>query len=127
MTTPFWCLGIVVVLPYLIAPITGYFKAQQLGTYDNASPRAQATELGGTGARSVWAQANAWEAVAVFSIAVFVNHLKGDADPARSALYAQVFVACRLLHSAFYMADLDKLRTVVFLVSMAAAAGLFLA
>jgi uncharacterized MAPEG superfamily protein len=127
MTTPLWCLGIVVLLPYLIAPITGYFKARQLGTYDNASPRAQAAELGGPGARSVWAQANAWEAVALFTVVVLVNQLKGDADPARSALWAQLFVVCRVLHAGLYIANLDTLRSLVFLVSAVAAGGLFLA
>ena len=127
MTTPLWCLGIVALLPYLMASVAGYYKSQQLGPYDNESPRDQATQLTGAGARAVWAQANAWEGVAVFTVAVVLNQLKGDADPERSAMLAQLFVVCRVLHGGFYVANLDKLRSLVFTLSFIAAIMLVLA
>ena len=97
MTVPFFCLFLVVIMPYLLAPVGAFFKTRQLGTYDNKDPRAQGLRLEGAGARAVAAQANAWEAVAVFSAAVIVNHLKGTADPGMSALFAQGFVADKLV------------------------------
>ena len=126
MTTPFWCLFIVVLLPYILAPIAGYMKVRQLGQIDNKNPRLQAVQLEGAGARAWAAQANTWEAVGVFSAAVIVNHLKG-ADPGSSALLAQVFVASRVFHSAAYIMDLDKLRSLLFLAGFGCCIALFLA
>lgn len=127
MTVPFLCLFIVVVLPYLLAPVAGYFKTKQLESYDNKEPRTQAAALSGAGARSVAAQENAWEAVAVFTAAVTVNHLKGDADPGTSAMLAQGFVAARVLHGVLYVANLDILRSLVFMAGMVCAVWLFFA
>jgi len=125
MTVPFWCLLIVILIPYVMSPVSGYFKARQLGSYDNKQPREQASQLTGVGARSVAAQLNAWEATAVFTAAVLVNHVKGSADPDTSAMLAVGFVVCRVVHAIVYLADLDKLRSLVFLVSFAFALALF--
>jgi uncharacterized MAPEG superfamily protein len=127
MTVPFWCLFVVLIIPYLLAPVAGYFKTKQLGSYDNKAPRTQAAALEGAGARAVAAQANAWEAAAVFTAAVLVNHLKGGADPGTSALLAEGFVLCRVLHAIFYLANLDILRSLIFTAGMVAAVALFLA
>ena len=124
MTTPLWCLLVVVFLPYASAFTAGYFRGKQFGTADNKNPRAQAAQLEGTGARIYAAQANAWEAVAMFTAAVTVAHLAG-ADPDRSATAALVFLAARLAHFAFYLADLDKLRTLVFLIGWVCCLWLF--
>ena len=124
MTTPFWCLFIVAVIPYLLAGTAGYFKLKQLGELDNKHPRAQATQLEGAGARAYAAQMNSWEALAVFGAAVFVNHLKGG-DPGTAALLAQGFVATRVLHPIFYIANMDKLRSGIFVVGFLLSFGLF--
>jgi len=124
MTTPFWCLFIIVLLPYPIAFSGVYLRIQQLGTVDNKEPRAQALELSGAAARAIAAQANAWEATAVFSAAVLVAHLSG-ADPDLSATAAVGFVIARILHPIFYIADLDKLRSVAFLLGLGCAVWLF--
>jgi uncharacterized MAPEG superfamily protein len=84
MTTPFWCLLIAIFLPYVFSGATAFFKQKQFGTLDNRHPRAQAAALEGPGARAYAAQANAWEALAVFVPSVLVAHLAG-ADPAASA------------------------------------------
>ena len=125
MTVPFVCLLIVVLLPYALSTLGGYFRVRQLGTLDNKYPRIQATELEGIGARAWAAQANAWEAVSVFTAAVLVAHVAG-ADPEKSATAAIAFVALRVAHAACYLANLDVLRSIVFLGSLVAAVRLFL-
>lgn len=117
MTTSLWCLIVVVFLPVPLALLGGYYKARQFGKVDNKHPREQAARLEGTGARVWAAQQNAWEATAVFGTVVIVAHLAG-ADPAKSATAAVVFVGARLLHAVFYIANLDLLRSLSFLVAI---------
>ena len=124
MTTPFWCLFIGCLIPYVLAPVAGYYKNQQFGTLDNKNPRAQTAALEGAGARAAAAQSNAWEALLVFAAAVFVNHTSGG-DPGTSATLALVWVAARVLHGVFYITDIDKARTGVFVVGFASAVALF--
>lgn len=117
MTTPFWCLLIVLVMPYVLAGLGGALRVKQLGSLDNNHPRVQAQELRGVAARAYAAQQNAWEAVSFFGTAVVINHLAGGA-PGTSATLAMVYVAARLGHAAAYLADQPILRTIVFLVSL---------
>lgn len=124
MTTPFVCLMIVVLLPYALSTLGGYFKVKQFGTLDNKYPRIQGAQLEGIGARTWAAQANAWEATAVFTAAVLVAHAAG-ADPGKSATAAIVFVVARVLHALCYLANLDVLRSLVFLVGIGSAIWLF--
>ncbi|MHA7839306.1 MAG: MAPEG family protein, partial [bacterium] len=111
MTTPFWCLFVVVLLPYVLAGVGGYFRGKEFGDADNKNPRAQAARLEGTGARTYAAQANAWEATAVFTAAVFTAHLAGVPE-ASAAPWTIAFVVARVLHPTFYILDQDKLRSV---------------
>lgn len=124
MTTPFWCLFIGCLIPYFLAPVGGYFKNRQFGTLDNKNPRVQTASLEGMGARAAAAQENAWEALVVFAAAVLVNHAKGG-DPGTSATLAQVWVGARVLHAGFYISDIDKARSGVFLVATGCAIALF--
>lgn len=124
MTTPFWCLLVAVLLPYVLAGTGGYFKARQLGSVDNHDPRAQSLLLTGAGARAVAAQANAWEALPVFASSVFVAHLCG-ADAGSSASAALLFVAARVAHAVCYLADLATARSLVFMIGMGACLWLF--
>lgn len=125
MTVPFWCLLIAAVLPILLSWVSGYYRNKQLGTVDNKNPRDQCAQLTGAGARAVAAQSNAWEALAVFTAAVMVAHSLG-ADPGKSATAAMVFVAARVLHGVFYIANKDALRSVCFLVGFGCSLWLFL-
>jgi uncharacterized MAPEG superfamily protein len=114
MTTPFWCLLIAIFLPYVFSGATAFFKQKQFGTLDNRHPRAQAAALEGPGARAYAAQANAWEALAVFVPSVLVAHLAG-ADPAASATASLAFIGFRVLHGVCYVADIDKVRSLAFI------------
>jgi len=124
MTAPLWCLLVAVLIPYGLAFLGGYYKSQQFGSVDNANPRAQSAALEGAGARAVAAQANAWEAVGVFTAAVLVNHVAGG-DPASSAAAAYVFLAARVFHAAFYIADQPTFRSLSFLVGLGSCIWLF--
>lgn len=112
-------------MPYVLAPIAGYFKVQQFGKIDLNHPRQQSRELTGIGARADAAQSNQWEAIAVFSAAVFANHLRGDADPGTSAFLAQVFLAARVTHAGCYLADIAPLRSLAFLAGLGCSIALF--
>ena len=124
MTTPFWCLLAACLIPYFLAPISGYFRVKQFGAMDNKNPRTQAAKLTGAGARAQAAQSNAWEALPVFASAVIVAHLAG-ADPGSSSTAALVFIAARIGHAGAYVADLDKARSGIFLVGVACCVWLF--
>jgi len=126
MTTPFWCLLITVLIPFFIAGTTGFLKNRDLGSLDNEHPRDQAAEFApsSVGRRAVAAQQNAWEALAVFTVAVVVAHLAGAAEGA-SAIAAMVFVVARIAHAVFYIGGLATLRSGVFLVAIASCLTLF--
>ena len=124
MTTPLWCLFIACVIPYVLAPVAAYFKNKQFGSLDNRNPRVQTAALEGAGARAAAAQSNAWEALAVFGAAVFINHVTGG-DPDTSATLSMVWVAGRIVHPFAYIADIALLRSAAFLVAFASAIALF--
>ena len=124
MTFPFWCLLVCCFLPYLLAGASGYFKAKQFGTVDNNAPRAQTAALVGPGARAHAAQQNAWEALPVFTAAVVVAHLAG-ADARFSAIAAGTFLATRVLHPIFYIANIATARSLVFMVGLGCLIWLF--
>lgn len=125
MTIPLWCLLIAVVLPHVLAGIGGYHRSRQPGGFDNNNPREQAKTLSGAGARAYAAQQNAWEALAVFSVAVLVAHVRG-ADPQMSAWLALAWVVFRILHAICYLADLATLRSLVYFGALTSAVWLFL-
>jgi len=124
MTTPFWCLLIAMLLPIVLSMTGGYFRMREFGTLDNKHPRLQAAKLEGTGARVYAAQQNAWEAFAMFTAAVAVAHMAG-ADPARSATAALLFIAARVGHAVFYIANVDWARSLIFFVAIGSCIWLF--
>ena len=124
MTTPFWCLLIVVFIPFVLAGIGGVYRGKELGTSDNKNPRLQAAQLTGVGSRAYAAQANAWEALAMFTAAVLVAHLAG-VPASEAAPWTIGFVVTRVLHPIFYIVDQDKLRSLSFIVGLVCLIALF--
>ncbi len=124
MTTPFWCLLVAVLLPYFLSTLVGVFRRRQFGRIDNKNPRGQEAALEGVGARIHAAQQNAWEALPVFASAVFVEHIAG-VDPERSSVAAVLFIVARGLHATAYIANLDILRSAIFLVGLGSCIWLF--
>src|SRR5664279_2947280 len=108
MTFAYWCVFVAALLPIVWA---GASKAGGSGL-DNARPRVYLAALQGWRQRANWAQQNAWEALAPFAAAVIIAHNVGVAQ-SRIDLLAGVFIAARILHGIFYIADQSMLRSVV--------------
>jgi len=116
MRTALVVLIILCFLPYVMAGISGYYRRKQLGAVDNKKPREQYTQLQGPGARAVAAQQNAWEALILYSAAILsVAASRVELDSLATA--AIIVLVARVLHGFFYLADLDKLRSLSFLVA----------
>ena len=125
MTTPLWCLVVVALLPYVWSTTATIHRARQFGPQtDNKAPRLQQAQQTGAGARAYAAQQNAWEALPFFTAGVVVAELAGAAA-GTAAVLSLVFVAARVAHGIFYVADLDKLRSLSFLVGAVCVVGLF--
>ena len=114
MDTIITTLLILCVLPLVCAWIAGYHRYTQLGSIDNKEPRTQVLQLKGAGARANAAQANSWEALAVFSAAILALVVAGVelGDVANLTL---AYAALRIAYVALYVANIDVLRSVVFL------------
>jgi uncharacterized MAPEG superfamily protein len=69
--------------------------------------------------RAQRAHANLVENLAPFAILVLVAHLSGQANDL-TALGARIFFWARLAHAVVYIAGITGLRTLIFLVSVAA-------
>lgn len=104
-------------MPYLFAVISHYYRKQQLGKVDNQYPREQITHLQGAGARAVAAQQNSWEALAIYSAALLAVVASG-LEVKYLAEAAVIVLIGRLLHGIFYLTNLDKLRSLAFLVAI---------
>ncbi len=124
MTKAFWCLFIACMLPILLSWVCSYFRIKQLGRIDNKHPRAQYAQLEGAGARALAAQQNAWEALPIFASAVLVAHLAGVSQ-ASADMAAMSFIAARVLYPVFYIANMDVLRSLSFVVGLGACIALF--
>lgn len=123
MTIPLWCLFITTFLPIVASGVGAAARNKLPGGVDNKNPRQQALKLDGFGARAYAAQANAWEALAVFTVAVFINHVAQGAA-STSALLAVVFIAARLGHLGAYLANKDLLRSSFYGVGLLCCIGL---
>lgn len=112
-----WCLVVITFLPFVLAMAGGFFRKQQFGVADNKLPRLQQQQLVGIGARAMGAQQNAWEALMMFTPVVLVAQVAGI-DPVKAGLTGIIFVVLRLLHAIFYFADIDKLRSLCFVLGI---------
>jgi uncharacterized MAPEG superfamily protein len=126
MTTPFWCLFIAVVLPYVWFSFAAPLRKKQLGDkMDTHTPRAQDPSLLGRAARAHGAHANSLEALAYFGPAVIVAHL-AHADETWAARLAVTFIVCRVIHGVMYLTDKPPARTAFFALGLFASIGLFI-
>jgi uncharacterized MAPEG superfamily protein len=100
-------------------------RKEKFGSLDNQHPRSQVAQLEGKGARAYAAHQNAFEALAVFAPAVLVAHVT-HADANLSMILAIVWVVCRFLHGALYVANIDKARSGMFALALLSALGQFI-
>ncbi len=124
MTTPFWCVLIAGLLPYVWVTIAAGERRKQFGSVDNKLPRLQEAQLSGRGARAMGAHNNAFETFSFFAAAVIIAHIAG-ADPGWSSLFALAFVAARIVHGVLYLADIDVMRSLSFGVGQLCSVALF--
>lgn len=119
MTTAFWCILVVAILPY---PIVILAKSKR--GYDNRAPREQLAHAEGFRKRANWAQFNAFEAFPPFAAAIIIAHLQ-QVPQATTDMLALSFVAMRILHAVFYVLDKPTLRSLVWFVGFACVVALF--
>lgn len=101
MAMALWILLIAVFLPIVCA---GIGKANGSSRYDNRNPREWFAQQQGRAARANAAQANSWEALAMYSAALLAAFV-GDVDSQSVALYAGVFLLARILYIYCYVSD----------------------
>lgn len=119
MTTPLICLAIALLLPYLLAGGSVYYRRKQLGTVNINDPRTQATQLTGAGARIVNAQHNAWEALIIFTVSLFIATQAG-VKPETMTIASVVFIAARVCHAFFFIAGVATGRVLSFSTALGA-------
>ncbi len=122
MTFALWSLFIAMWLPLIWAIIAKWgFR-----NYDHSAPREWLVRQEGFRQRAAWAQSNAWEAFAQFAAAVLTAHYVG-ADQTWANRLAAVFVVARIFHGVFYCINRSVLRSIAWVLGLAAVAGLFVA
>ena len=124
MTTPLVCVFVAFLLIYLPRIIVAAAQGKQPEGFDNKHPRDQQARLTGWGRRANAAHMNAFEAFAPFAAAVLVAHVT-HADAKWSAILAIAHVAARVAYVGLYVGNVDRARSGVWMVGLAATIGLF--
>ncbi|MBL8616592.1 MAG: MAPEG family protein [Deltaproteobacteria bacterium] len=94
------------------------------GRYDNKHPRAQQAKLEGWGARASAAHANGWEALPIFLAGGALCVATGG-DGATAALIGWGWVLSRVVYTALYVQNIDKVRSLVWGLGLALALSLY--
>ena len=120
MSIAYWCILLAALLPYLWVSV-----AKKSGErYNNRDPRDwQARQTNPRSNRAHAAHLNGFESFPLFVAGVLMAQLAGVA-PTTINLLAIVFVVARVLHGVFYVANVQALRSLVWLVAFASALAL---
>lgn len=112
LATAYWCVLIAALLPYVWI----FFAKTGAPKYNNRLPRAWIEKQAGNYKvqRAHAAHLNAFEAFAPFAAGVVLAQLAG-VDHGRIAMLAVAFVVLRVLHGAFYLADVAAVRSLVWM------------
>ena len=119
MNIPLLCIPIAFGLVYAPKVALSVAMARQPEGYDNKNPRDQQAKLVGWGKRAAAAHANGFESFAPFAIGVLVATGTG-AHPETAARLALGYIAARTLYPIMYLANIDKLRSLVWGLGFAA-------
>ena len=109
----YWCILVAAILPIVCAGIAKYGmfnKSLKQGGYDNQNPRAWLARQTDWRARANAAQANTFEALPFFFVAVVIAH-QLQARQAVLDILAFMFVVLRMVYIMMYVADMSKTRT----------------
>jgi len=115
--------GLLAVVQVLIPVL---FATPAWGLNYLAGPRDEGRKLDGVGGRAARADVNMITAIALFAPAALAVTLTQQASPT-TALAAQTFFWARLVYLPIYMAGVPWLRTLVWLVGLAATVALYIA
>lgn len=125
MNIAFLCVAIAFGLLYLNKVPIIVAMRRSPGGYDNRTPRDQQAKLEGWGRRAVAAQSNGYESFPPFAAAVLMAQL-AHANVRWTAAMAIGHVVSRVLYEVFYLANVDKARSLVWGVATACSAGIML-
>ena len=121
MTIAFWCVLAAGLLPYVAIGIAKWDRAY---LSNNADPRAWEATLKGIQARAHAAHLNGFEAFPLFAAGVVIASIC-NAPVATVDTLAITFVAARITYLGAYLANTDKLRSLVWMVGVACNVALF--
>ena len=127
MTAADVCILVSCLLPILCAGLAkspGFGKPRRDGGFDNHNPRIWLSKLQGWQARANAAQQNGFEALPLFIAGVLVAQ-QLQAPQARVDGLAMLFVAARVSYITAYVADKATLRSIVWVVGLAASVALY--
>lgn len=93
--------------------------------YDNKDPRAQQARLEGWGKRAHSAHLNAFEAFPAFAVGVTLCVIL-HANETWTVALAWSHTLARLIYPALYMANIDKMRSMVWAVGFLSSLGLLI-
>jgi uncharacterized MAPEG superfamily protein len=113
MSVALWCLLIAGLLPIVCAGISKWGASD----FDNNNPREWLARQEGHRKRANAAQANSWEAFALFSTAVLVA-LYRQADPVMLDNLAMFFIASRAAYIGLYLVDRAAWRSLAWLAGL---------
>jgi uncharacterized MAPEG superfamily protein len=123
MTIALWCVLVAALLPYVFVGMAKAHPEFIRGGH-NKDPRQYEAGLTGARQRAYWAHENGFEAFPPFAAGVIIAHV--TSAPAEQAdVLALAFIGCRVLHGLFYVANLDKLRSLAWVGGLGAVLGLF--
>ena len=124
MNIPFLCIFLAFLLNYLTKLPVGFAMAKMPGGYDNSEPREQQATLTGWGKRALGAHMNGFEIFPAFAAAVIMAHIVG-VDEHKLTILSITFIISRLLYILLYLANKDRLRSLVWFVGVLCVGTLF--
>ena len=119
-TFAFWCLLVAALLPILCAGLakSGRFSMpRKQGGYDNHLPREWLSRQTDWRARANAAQANSFEALPFFFIAVILAHALG-AVQVRVDILCFLWIVLRVLYVICYVGDMALARAIVWTLAL---------
>jgi len=122
MTTAYWCVFIVVLLPYIWVL---FARGPGFSLQKNRIPRIASESFEGVQQRLYWAHLNSLEAIAPFAVAVIIAQ-SSYVEQQSIDMLALAFVGFRIAHALAYIADIGLLRSLFFAAGMSCVVALFL-
>ena len=115
LTVAYWCILVAALLPIVCAGIAKYGMMRtppRDGGYDNNNPRIWLAQQTDWRARANAAQANTFEALPFFFVAVVIAH-QLQAAQTRLDILALMFVVLRIAYIMMYVANWASARSLV--------------